>query len=144
MFSKACEYGIKSMIYLARKEEKGSPIRLKDVAKEIHSPEAFTAKTLQMLTKGGLLNSSKGPTGGFELARPSKDIRLMEIVKVIDGDDIFTSCVLGLDQCSSARPCPVHHKYSPVKAEFKNIFYKTSLADVSNDVEVGKTFLSWE
>ena len=69
MFSRACEYAIKIMIYIAGNEEEGRRTGVKEITEAIHSPEAFTAKILQQLAKAGLLDSYKGPSGGFVLAK---------------------------------------------------------------------------
>ena len=66
MFSRACEYAIKIMIYVAGNEE-NRRIGLKEITGAIDSPEAFTAKILQQLVKSKLLDSFKGPNGGFKL-----------------------------------------------------------------------------
>jgi Rrf2 family iron-sulfur cluster assembly transcriptional regulator len=57
IFSKACEYGIRATIYVAQQTSiNGKRCNLKDISKEIDSPEAFTAKILQKLVKQILLN----------------------------------------------------------------------------------------
>ncbi|MCR9067029.1 MAG: Rrf2 family transcriptional regulator, partial [Cytophagales bacterium] len=65
MFSRACEYAIKIMIYIASNQQENRKTGLKEVTEAIGSPEAFTAKILQQLVKSGLLESYKGPSGGF-------------------------------------------------------------------------------
>ena len=109
MFSKTCEYAIRAMIFIAQKTSKGSKVGIKEIAKGIDSPEFFIAKILQDLSKRGLLQSSKGPNGGFYLDETSRKCTVADIVKAIDGDKIFTGCGLGLAECSEERPCPIHH-----------------------------------
>lgn len=118
------------MIYIATKEQEGSRTGLKEVREAIDSPEAFTAKILQQLVKGKLLNSYKGPSGGFELVK-EKEVRLLDIVIAIDGSKILDECVLGLSACSSANPCPVHDKFSLVKEQLKETLLATSIRDNS-------------
>ena len=65
MFSKACEYGIRASIHLARLSEKGERSSLKQVAKAIDSPVAFTAKILQLLARDGIIRSIQGSGGGY-------------------------------------------------------------------------------
>lgn len=59
MFSKACEYAIRATIYIAVQSNQDNRVGLKDISKEIDSPEAFTAKILQQLSKMRLLTQSK-------------------------------------------------------------------------------------
>ncbi|MFT4833969.1 MAG: Rrf2 family iron-sulfur cluster assembly transcriptional regulator [Marinoscillum sp.] len=129
MFSKACEYALKVMIYLASIEEKGKRAGLKEIAGAISSPEAFTAKILQQLVRSGLLQSLRGPSGGFKL-HTARSIRLLEIVVAIDGDGLVKNCVLGLDKCSSEMPCPVHDKFIAVRDHLMGVLSATSLEEI--------------
>ena len=65
MFSKACEYGIRASIFIAEQSLLDKKVSLKDIAKAIDSPEAYTSKILQQLSRNFIINSDKGPTGGF-------------------------------------------------------------------------------
>ena len=67
MFSKTCEYAIRAMIFIAQKSKDGNKVGIKEIAKGIDSPEHFIAKILQDLGRRGLLQSAKGPNGGFYL-----------------------------------------------------------------------------
>lgn len=128
MFSRACEYAIKIMMFMATKEQEGKRTGLKEVTEAIDSPEAFTAKILQQLVKTKLLKSYKGPTGGFELAR-DKQVRLLDIVLAIDGSSILDECVLGLSVCSNSNPCPVHDQFSLLKEQLKETLLSIDVRD---------------
>lgn len=141
MFSKACEYGIKAMIYIAQKSKNGERLSLKLIARETNSPEAFTAKVLQLLSKQHLLESLKGPTGGFSLKRPADQMNLASIVSAIDGDSIYVGCGMGLRECSEVKPCPLHHKFKLVREELRDMLENTSLAATANDLDRGVAFL---
>lgn len=116
------------MIYIAANEQEGRRTGLKEVTEAIASPEAFTAKILQQLVKSKLLNSFKGPSGGFELVE-GKEIRLLDIVLAIDGPKILDECVLGFENCSGDQPCAVHDKFVLVKEQLKNSLLATDLRD---------------
>lgn len=142
MFSKTCEYGIKAVIYIAVQSHKGNRVSLKSIAKEINSPEAFTAKILQQLVKNELIGSVKGPNGGFEIERERMpEIRLSQIVSALDGDSVFKGCGLGLKDCSQAHPCPVHHKFKKIRTDLRNMLENTTLLELSRGLEKGLTFL---
>ena len=128
MFSKACEYAIKIMIFIAANEEIGKRTSLKDVTEAIDSPGAFTAKILQRLAKEKLLKSYRGPNGGFVL-EDTKDITLYNVVAAIDGDHLLEDCVLGLEECSSKNPCPVHNKFLNVKTQLNETLLTTKVKD---------------
>jgi Rrf2 family transcriptional regulator, iron-sulfur cluster assembly transcription factor len=144
MFSKACEYGIKAMIFIAHESAAGRRVSLKEVAGSIDSPEAFTAKILQQLRKADLLNSVRGTAGGFELKKGGDEIRLAGIVTAIDGLKVITGCGLGLEACSDDKPCPIHDKFKHVRDGLQAMLESSSLRDLSEGVNIGTTFLKRE
>src|SRR5437899_2015725 len=111
MFSKTCEYAIRAVLFIAQRSGEGTRVGIREIAKGIDSPEHFIAKILQDLSRKGLVQSQKGPNGGFYLDNSSLRYSLADIVKTIDGDRIFSGCALGLKQCSEAKPCPLHHEF---------------------------------
>lgn len=143
MFSKACEYAIRAAIYIASESEKGQRASLKDIAREIDSPEAFTAKTLQKLSRDGIIISTKGAHGGFEVSPDQMSrIKISQIVQAIDGDKVYTRCSLGLHNCSEDHPCPFHSKFKPVRNGLQEIVENTSLKDLTSGLIAGETFLT--
>lgn len=142
MFSKACEYGIRATLHIAVQSEMGTRVSLKDIAKAIDSPEAFTAKILQLLAKNGIVTSVKGPAGGFEITtKDAHRIKLSHIVAAIDGDSIYKGCGLGLKTCNENKPCPVHDKFKLIREELRNMLESTSISELSETVHDGLTFL---
>lgn len=142
MFSKACEYGIKASLYIAMQSLEGKRVGLTKIAKEINSPEAFTAKILLQLAKSDILKSTKGPSGGFEIPKDKIDaIKLADIVFAIDGNAIYEGCALGFKTCSADQPCPLHYKFVKIRSELKDMLQRTSLYELSTEVEIGLTVL---
>lgn len=142
MFSKACEYGIRATLYIALKSLNNERVSLKDIAQEIDSPVAFTAKILQQLARNNIIDSVKGPSGGFQIERDKIDsIKLIQIVSTIDGNDIFMGCGLGLKQCDEQFPCPVHDKFKMIRNDLKDMLENTSVYELASGVDVGLTFL---
>ena len=142
MFSKACEYGIRAATYIASQSLEGRRVSLKEIAKEIDSPVAFTAKILQQLSKNQIVDSIKGAAGGFEIQRNGIDaINLSQIVYAIDGDNVYTGCGLGLRKCNANKPCPVHDKFVQIRNDLRYMLENTSLYEMTAGLEVGLTFL---
>ncbi|WP_242202946.1 RrF2 family transcriptional regulator [Aestuariivivens insulae] len=142
MFSKACEYGIKATIFIAIKSYEGVRVSPKEIAKEIDSPEAFTAKILQALVRHDVISSLKGAYGGFEIAKDRIPlVKLADIVNAIDGDAIYNGCGLGLHKCSETHPCPVHDKFKAIREGLKDMLERTSLEELALDIKSGASFL---
>lgn len=116
IFSKKCEYGLQSVLYLAANMDT-QVIPSDEIAKKLNIPKEFVSKILQNLTESGIVLSKKGKSGGFALAKHPQKIRLIDIVAAIDGLDIFNSCVLGFPKCSPENPCPVHEKWGKLRTE---------------------------
>lgn len=79
MFSKACEYAIRAVIYISIRSIAGSKLSIKEIAKEIDSPLHFTAKILQTLSREGIISSIKGPNGGFYINQKQSPSPLMPL-----------------------------------------------------------------
>ncbi|OUJ73978.1 RrF2 family transcriptional regulator [Hymenobacter crusticola] len=143
MFSKACEYGIRAMIYIGQQSaDFGRRVGLKDIAAEIDSPEAFTAKVLQGLVRQQLVTSVKGPTGGFELTPEQlRTVTLKQIVVAIDGPDILQGCALGLPQCSAKQPCPMHFQFLPIRDQLNELLRTHTIGELAGKVHDGLAFL---
>ncbi|TVR77888.1 MAG: Rrf2 family transcriptional regulator [Saprospirales bacterium] len=142
MFSKACEYSIKAVIYLATRSEQNQRARLPEIAEAIGSPEAFTAKILQELARKKLLISVKGPKGGFELNGDADEISLYKIVEIMDGDSLFHGCALGFKKCSDVHPCPVHNKFKAIRDHLTGVLLTTSIKEAAGTVDEGQSFLT--
>ena len=69
MFSKACEYGIRASIFIAKNSFEGIRVSPKEISEEINSPQAFTAKILQALVRNHVIKSVKGAYGGLKLIK---------------------------------------------------------------------------
>lgn len=144
MFSKSCEYAIRATIFIASQCCNGSKVGMKEIAKEIDSPIAFTAKILQVLVKNNIVKSRKGVGGGFMIFKEDlKLITLSKIVIAIDGDSVFLRCGLGLINCSEDHPCPVHEKFKFVKRDLIYMLENTTLEELTTGIKKGITFLKY-
>lgn len=142
MFSKACEYGIRATIYISEQSLRDRKVSLKDVARAIESPEAYTSKILQQLVRNNIINSDKGPTGGFSIDKQVLEkVTLSSIVSAIDGNAIYTGCGLGLKKCNEKKPCPVHNQFKIIRENLKTMLETTTIKALALDLEKGLTFL---
>lgn len=125
IFSKKCELAIQATLFLSIKSD-SIVFNATEISKELKVPKEFVSKMLQTLTDSGIIGSKKGKNGGFFLARKPENIKLIEIVKAIDGDKVFKSCVLGFPNCGDDYPCPVHDKWGKIRDEaFKMLSEET-------------------
>lgn len=143
MFSKAAEYAIRATLYIAQKSSEDNKLGIAEIAKAIDSPQSFTAKILQVLTRDNkIISSSRGPNGGFYLSPRAGKFPVMAILEVMGEDEVLKKCVLGLHLCSETKPCPLHSKYKSIKAELIDLFNSRTIQDLANDVQAGEVFIS--
>ena len=139
ILSNTCKYGVRAVIYLALKENKQQKKGIKTIAKDLNIPTPFLGKILQNLAKHKILSSTKGPHGGFTLRMKAEEIKLIDIVNIIDGEDIFNTCLISLKSCSTKEheksPCPLHKKFSPIRNQIVELFNNQSIAKLAEDIE---------
>lgn len=142
MISKACQYALRAAVFLASKAGENTKLNVKQIAKQIDAPEAFTAKTMQMLNKHNIITSLKGPYGGFFIEDYQLDASIINIVNAIDGLQVFVACGLGMKQCNANRPCPFHNEYASLREKMKQTFESTTIRQLALKLEDGTHFLS--
>lgn len=136
-FSKTCEYALRAVFFIAQKSEHGRKVGIKEIAAGIDSPEPFIAKILQDLSKRGLIQSAKGPTGGFYTDAETRTNTLADIVSAVDGDRLFTGCGLGLKECSASKPCPVHHEFAKIRDRLSGVLHSTAISQFNEELNLG-------
>lgn len=142
MFSKATEYALRATIYIAQKSSEEKKIGIKEIAKTIDSPQSFTAKILQALTKDNrIISSARGPNGGFYITEKAKKLPVRAIMEVMGENDFFKNCVLGLKLCSEVNPCPMHYEYKPIKQQLMDLFEKKTIQILANEIKNGDAFI---
>lgn len=142
MISKSCKYAFRAVILLASKSEQNVKLSVKEIAEEIEAPPAFTGKVLQMLKKHNIINSLKGPYGGFFCEKRHLKLPVINIVNAIDGPSIFEECILGLHDCSSERPCPMHERHSKTKDLLIKSFEETTIENLASGLNEGHVFIT--
>ena len=142
MFSKSCKYGLRAVIFIAQSSTQNKKMSMLSIAEEIDSPQAFTSKILQKLRHENIINSIKGPYGGFFIENEKmSEIKLSDIVKVLDGDAIYKNCALGLKACSNKFPCPMHYQFTEIREKLRNTLENTSLDDLTKEMKTSETWL---
>lgn len=140
MLSNTSKYAIRSLIYLANFSSPDKKVGIKKISEELKMPSPFLGKILQGMAREKILNSTKGPNGGFTLGRKPEEITLYDIVKHIDGEDYFNNCIIRMQPCtcyeSNNTTCPIHKRFNNLRSEVISFYKDTSLADIVEDFEI--------
>ena len=138
VLSKASIYGLRALIYMVSKTKETAYVSIGEISKELDISFHFLTKTFQSLSQNGILTSYRGPTGGVAFSIPPERIFMIDIVKIIEGEDFFDTCLLGLPGCGEAAPCPVHDFWKVSRTALQKEFETTSLAELGEKVNSGK------
>ncbi|WP_456461694.1 RrF2 family transcriptional regulator [Lutibacter sp.] len=134
MLSRASKYAILSTLYLAEHSSKEKKISVKQIADEIEVPSPFLAKLFQQLVHAKIISSVKGPNGGFYITPKNGKKTVCDIIENIDGLHKLNECFLGLHECDSKNPCPVHFIVEPFKNSILGKFRDKSILEFSKEV----------
>lgn len=138
MLSNTCKYGIRALIYMAINAPDGEKIGIKKIADDLTMPGPFLGKILQAIAKKKILNSFKGPNGGFSFAKDPHDITFLEIIYILDGNDFFQGCYLGLKICDGTpegkEKCPAHKKTGVLRENINDVFSSTTIGGMADEI----------
>lgn len=133
MLSNTCKYAVRAVIYISVYSSQSKKVGIKEISSKLDIPSPFLGKILQTLSKHKILDSTKGPNGGFTLSKQPEEIALMDIVEIIDGSDIFTTCLVRTTDCSDEEPCGLHDNVTSMRKQLKNIFHNQTISDLSTE-----------
>jgi Rrf2 family protein len=129
VLSKPCQYAIQAMIFLAEQEE-GRLYPVREISKRSNVPLPYLSKILGNLSRHGLVTARRGPSGGVMLSRGPAEVTLGEIVEAFLGRPVNGSCYLGLPECSTAHPCPIHDSWKKVRSQLDRTLHSKTLSDL--------------
>jgi len=143
MFSKSTEYALRAVIYIGQKGSKEKKLGIPEIAEAIGSPQQFTAKILQLLTKNSqVVSSVRGPNGGFFLTEAAKNLPVRAILESTGEENVLTKCVLGLYQCSEVNPCPMHNDYKSIRKQMIKLFETKTIRELAEETDNGKVLIN--
>lgn len=128
-FSTKTRYGTKAMLDLAI-HYKGRPILVKDIAKRQRISEKYLEHIMLELKKAGFVQSISGAKGGFILAKRPSEIKLSELVEVLEGTLAPVMCVDHKSLCPEGDKCLLREVWIKVKEGIKKVLDTITLNDL--------------
>ena len=123
-------YGARAMLDLALNFGK-EPILLRDIATRQEVSEKYLEHSMSSLRNAGLVRSIRGARGGYILAKPPSEIRLSEIMEVLEGSMAPVECVNDPEVCHRADLCVTRDIWEKMKEAIDNILESTTLEDLA-------------
>jgi Rrf2 family protein len=135
MLSKKTKYGLKALTFIARSGD-DVPVQVSVIAKSEQIPQKFLESILLTLRKSGILGSKKGKHGGYYLRSESSEIKMTDVMRVLEGPIAMVPCVSlnyyeKCDDCPDEHKCSVHKLMIQVRDNTLKVFRNTTLADLS-------------
>lgn len=131
LISSKSEYGLLALVDVALNQEKG-PVNRTQIAESQKIPLPYLTQVMRELVNGGLLNSTRGPSGGYKLSRPVDEISLLDVISVLQGDVSPATCA-GIDDdnaCSRLEGCGLVGVWSRLKIANEDVLRQTMLSDI--------------
>jgi Rrf2 family iron-sulfur cluster assembly transcriptional regulator len=130
ILSQTAIYALQAVMHLAEAGP-GEPQRVDDIAAALGVPRNYLAKILNGLVRSGVLQSTRGPGGGFVLALDPSSLVLAEVIQPFDDIAHDSSCLLGRARCSDTAPCAAHARWKSVSAAVKAYLLETTVQDMT-------------
>ena len=132
--SRKIDYGLRAMIHLAGLPA-GKIASLQDLSVTLHLPREFLAKILKLLTARGLVRSARGAHGGYQLARPAREISFLDVLEAVEGPVQLNVCLDDKDRCDVSAGCTMYHVWKAGQDRMLEVYRRTSLAELASEPE---------
>lgn len=138
MLSKKTKYGIKALSYVARRQSGNEPVQIGAIAKSENISQKYLESIMLSLKKAGFLSSRKGKGGGYYLRRPAEDIKMVEVMRTLEGPVAMVPCVSlnfyeRCEDCSSEEECAVYDLMLQVRDNTLKVLNNNTLADMVSE-----------
>ncbi len=134
MLSKTAEYALRAVTCLG--SQAGTAISADVLATQTQVPRRYLTRVLQDLAASGLVRSRPGPGGGYELAKSTGELTILDVVNTVDPIQRIRACPLGLK--SHTQLCPLHMEldkaYAATEAAFAGVSIKDLIESTSSIV----------
>ena len=135
MLSKKTKYGIKALAYIAKKPDR-APVQTTEIAKSENISQKFLESILLNLRKSGYLGSKKGKGGGYYLIKDPVEIRMTDVIRVLEGPIAMLPCVSlnyyeKCEDCPDEAACSVHALMVQVRDSTLKVLGENTLADLA-------------
>jgi FeS assembly SUF system regulator len=127
--SKLTDYGTVAMAHIAREPDRIHAAA--ELAAAIGVAVPTVSKILKMLTWGNLLQSVRGPKGGYMLSRPAGEISIAEVIDAMEGPIGVTECSAIVGLCSQEGSCSVRTSWQGINRVIRNALDGVTLADLA-------------
>jgi Rrf2 family protein len=128
--SRKIDYGLRAMIYLASIPS-GAVVPFREIGRHMDVPEDFLAKILKTLVDQGLVRSTRGPHGGYALARLSTAISFLDVIEAVEGPVALNVCLDGEDACGHSTCCTMVSVWRLGQERMLDVYRQARLSELA-------------
>jgi Rrf2 family protein len=130
VLNQTAEYALRAVLMIAT-ETGGGAVSAVRLSRGLRLPQNYLSKTLHQLARAGVLESTRGKSGGFRLARTPDRIRLLDVVQPFSDLTGERTCLMGRAECSDRNACRAHARWKQVSETLAEFFRETTVADLA-------------
>lgn len=127
LLSDATEYALRALVWMSQQQPGQHKVR--EIAEGTNSPPGYLIKSLQNLTRSGILTAQRGSNGGFTMVRPPEEVTVLDVINAVDPFNRLNTCPLG-SGAGNDYLCPLHHRIDDAMASIEEGFSGVSIADL--------------
>jgi Rrf2 family protein len=128
LINRDTDYAVRALVYMAKSPKQVSSA--KALVEDLRIPRAFSRRLLQVLSKKGILQSTKGKGGGFRFRKSPDEIKLKDLIEIFQRDFNETRCIFKKKICPDIGTCPLRHKIRGIEKKVKDELTAVSIADL--------------
>ncbi len=123
------QYATRALLDLAQHRD-DEPVQLRDIARRQEIPQRYLEHLITPLIAAGIMTSTRGPRGGVSLARSPDDIRLDEVIHLLEGSVAPVECVNNPSLCNRATLCAARDVWGDLKKAIDGVLSSVTLREL--------------
>ncbi|MEI8138484.1 MAG: Rrf2 family transcriptional regulator [bacterium] len=131
-------YGLRILLDLAAHQKKG-PVNLGDISRRQGISEKYLWQVINLAKAAGLINSARGPKGGYTVAKPADKISLLDIISALEGPIVLVDCLDKAGSCDRSSSCVTREVWGQIEDNMKQTMSKITLQDLVDKQEARAT-----
>jgi Rrf2 family protein len=126
LITRETDYAIRTVLFLAKGGDRIASVT--EISQSMHIPKSFLAKILQRLVLKGLVKSTRGAKGGFQIVGKPSDISLLTIMEAVQGPACINLCAVDGKKCRLSSTCCVHPIWIDMRRDIEKRLQNETIA----------------
>jgi Rrf2 family protein len=124
-----CRYAVRALVELGAARGQG-PLSLRELGERQHISKRYLEHLIRPLQAAGLVRSSRGAVGGYELARDPAEVNLRRVIEILEGPISYVDCIADPECCDRSDICPARDVWAELNRATAEALERHTLADM--------------